>query len=291
MNSATPKWHVLTFPIIAGLDELLAAYLFDRGAVGSTLADNQLAVYFPESSDIEKIATDLQRFLLDLRDSGINFPPAPITCQEIETQDWDAAWKHHFKPILISARVSVRPSWENAIATPEQIDLIIEPKQAFGTGHHATTRNMIQLLEKHLRPGMRVLDVGTGSGILAIAAVKLQPKVRVVGLDIDPVAIEAARENIYLNHAEDCVTLYVGTLAALRTPPVDLILANLQYQPLLELLADFFHYLKPEGIMLLSGLLAHEGDPLRSALERSGLRWIETREEEEWLSLAATRKT
>jgi ribosomal protein L11 methyltransferase len=291
MKSPLPKWRVLTLPLVPGLDELLAADLFNRGAVGSTQMDGELVVYFPAHSDIEKIVNGVQSFLANLRDCGINFPTSAITHQEIETQDWHSAWKQHFKPIFISEHVSVRPSWENAVATPGQIDLIIEPKQAFGTGHHATTRGMIQLLEKYLQPGMRGIDVGTGSGILAIAAAKLQPNVRIIALDIDPVAIEAARENISLNHVEDCVTLYAGTFAAISTPPVDLILANLQYQPLLELLAVFYQNLKPEGILLLSGLLANEGDPLRSALERSGLRCLEIREEEEWLSLAATRKT
>ncbi|MDZ7344594.1 MAG: 50S ribosomal protein L11 methyltransferase, partial [candidate division KSB1 bacterium] len=291
MNSSTPKWHALTLPLVPGLDELLAAYFFERGAVGSTQGDGQLAVYFPEPCDIEKIAEELRKFLAALRDTEMNVPPEKISHHVIETQDWHSAWKQHFKPIFISERVSVRPSWENPIAAPGQVDLIIEPKQAFGTGHHATTRRMIRLLEKYLRPGMRGIDVGTGSGILSIAAVKLQPNVRLIALDIDPVAIEAARENICLNRVEDCITLYVGTLADLSSPRVDLILANLQYQPLVELLAEFYQDLKPEGILLLSGLLAHEGNSLQSALERSGLRCLEIQEEEEWLSLAATRKT
>jgi ribosomal protein L11 methyltransferase len=183
----------------------------------------------------------------------------------------------------------IRPSWEAAVAlAPGQIEIIIDPKQAFGTGHHATTRSMVQLLEKYLQSGTRVIDVGTGTGILAIAAAKLQPNVQVVALDTDPIAVEAACENINLNHVQDCIKLYTGSLAALRVQPVDLILANLQHQTLLPLLADFSSRLSRSGALLLSGLLVQESESIRSALESSGLQCIETRTEEEWLTLAAT---
>jgi ribosomal protein L11 methyltransferase len=147
---------------------------------------------------------------------------------------------------------------------------------------------MVRTLEKYLRPGMCVIDVGTGTGILAIAVAKLQPNVRVVALDTDPVAVDAAQENICLNHVTDCVKLYAGPVATLQTQPVDLILANLQYQPLVELLADLAQRLKAKGVLLLSGLLAHEGESIQKNLEHAGMRCIEIRKEEEWLTLAAT---
>jgi ribosomal protein L11 methyltransferase len=272
----------------SGLDELLSAYLFDQGAVGITQSEDQVLVYFSEPCDLGQIESELQRFLARLRAGGINLPAITIARQQIEAQDWHSAWKRHFKPIFISERVLVRPSWETAMMAPGQIEIIIDPKQAFGTGHHATTRSMMQMLEKYLRAGMHVIDVGTGTGILAIAAAKLQPNVSVIALDSDPVAIEAAQENICLNHVQDCVKLYAGTPEALQPLPVDLILANLQYPMLLPLQADFSRRLKKEGILLISGLLEHEGEPMQQALAGFGLRVIETRKEEEWLTLAAT---
>jgi ribosomal protein L11 methyltransferase len=293
MNHTPLTWHVLSIPIVPGLDELLAAFLFERGAVGNAQIGERLRVYFPASRNLGKIVDDLQTFLAQLRAGGperpgINLPAIAITQEQIEAQDWHSAWKRHFKPIFISERVLVRPSWEPATLAPGQIEIIIEPKQAFGTGHHATTRSMIQLLEKYLRPGMRVLDVGTGTGILAIAAAKLQPGTRVIAADTDPVAIAAAQENISLNRVQNCVKLYTGSLEALQRQPADLILANLQHQTLLALLPDFAQRLKIEGILLISGLLEHEGESIQSALEHSGLRCIEIRKEEEWLTLAAT---
>jgi ribosomal protein L11 methyltransferase len=289
MKPLPQAWQVISLHPGAGLDEILSALLFDRGAVGTQQMEDRLLVYFPEPCESAKIANDLQTFLAQLRAGGVKLPEITITHQQIAAQDWHSAWKRYFKPIFISERVLIRPSWEAAVAlAPGQIEIIIDPKQAFGTGHHATTRGMVQLLEKYLRPGMRAIDVGTGSGILAIAAAKLQPDVRVVALDTDPIAVEAAYENINLNRVQDCVKLYTGPLAALRMQQVDLILANLQHQTLLPLLADFSSRLPKRGVLLLSGLLIQESESIRSALESSGLQCIENRIEEEWLTLAAT---
>ncbi|MGH7452842.1 MAG: 50S ribosomal protein L11 methyltransferase [bacterium] len=288
MKHDSPTWQVLSLHPGLGLDEMLAALLFNLGAVGTHQMEDRLLVYFPEPCESTKIANDLQTFLAQLRAGGMKLPEITITHRQIEAQDWHSAWKRYFKPIFISERVLVRPSWEAAVAlAPDQIEIIIDPKQAFGTGHHATTRSMVQLLEKYLRPDTRVIDVGTGTGILAIAAAKLQPDVQVVALDTDPIAVEAACENINLNHVQDCVKLYTGPLAALRKQPVDLILANLQHQTLLPLLADFSSRLPRGSVLLLSGLLVHESESIRSALESSGLQCIEIRTEEEWLTLAA----
>ncbi|MCI0698728.1 50S ribosomal protein L11 methyltransferase [candidate division KSB1 bacterium] len=288
MKPPPQAWQVLSFHPGLGLDEMLAALLFDLGAVGTQQMEDHLLVYFPEPCESTKIANDLQTFLAQLRAGGMNLPEIAATHRQIEAQDWHSAWRRYFKPIFISERVLIRPSWEAAVAlAPGQIEIIIDPKQAFGTGHHATTRGIVQLLEKYLRPGMRVIDVGTGTGILAIAAAKLQPGVQVVALDTDSVAVEAAYENINLNRAQECVKLYTGPLAALRVQTVDLILANLQHQTLLPLLADFSSRLSRGGVLLLSGLLVQESESICLALESSDLQCIETRTEEEWLTLAA----
>ncbi len=290
MMPSPQTWQVLSLHPGAGLDEILSAPLFDLGAVGTQQIEDRLLIYFPEPCEIAKIESDLQNFLAQLRAGGISLPPITMARERIEAQDWHSAWKRHFKPIFISARVLVRPSWEAAVAlAPGQIEIIIDPKQAFGTGHHATTRSMVQMLEKYLRPGMRAVDVGTGTGILAIAAAKLASNVQIVAFDTDPIAVEAAFENINLNRVQDCVKLYTGPLAALRVQTVDLILANLQYHPLLSLLADFAPRLQRNGVLLLSGLLVQEGESIRPALENVGMQCIETRTEEEWLTLAAVK--
>lgn len=287
MKPAPQSWQIFSLHPGLGLDEILAALLFDLGAVGTHQIEDRLRIYFPEPCEIERIKNALQAFLVQLRAGGMNLPEIAITHRQMAAQDWHPAWKRYFRPIFISARVLIRPSWEAAVAlAPGQIKIIIDPKQAFGTGHHATTRSMVQLLEKYLRPGMRAIDVGTG--ILAIAAAKLQPDVQVMALDTDPIAVEAACENINLNHVQNCIKLYAGPLAALRMQPVDLILANLQHQTLLPLLADFSSRLPRGGVLLLSGLLVQESESIRSALESCGLQCIETRTEEEWLTLAAT---
>jgi len=271
----------------AALEEMLVAYLFERGAVGTQQIEDRLLAYFPEPCDAVAIAGGVQNFLEQLRAGGIDLPKFAITHEPLAAQDWHSAWKKYFKPFLISPRVLIRPSWETAALAPGQIEIVIDPKQAFGTGHHATTRSMLRLLEKYLRPAMRVIDAGTGTAILAIAAAKLRPGVRVVAFDNDPLAVEAAQENIQLNRVADCIKLYTGTLAALNVPPVDLILANLQHLTLLELLPEFAAVLKREGVMLLSGLLTHEGESIKAAAQRLGLQCLEIQPEEEWLTIAA----
>jgi ribosomal protein L11 methyltransferase len=260
--------------------------LFDRGAVGTQQLEDRLLAYFPEPCEIESIESGVRAYLARLRAGGMQLPTITMAHERIVAQDWHSAWKRHFKPFLVSARILIRPSWESAALAPGQIEIVIDPKQAFGTGHHATTRSMLLMLEKYLQPGMRVIDVGTGTGILAIAAAKLQPGVQIVALDNDPIAVAAAQENIHLNLVPDCIKLYAGSLAALRVPPVDLILANLQQPILSALLPDFSSLLKRDGVLLMSGLLETEGESIKLASQRVGLACLEIRQEEEWLTLA-----
>ncbi|MCG3119471.1 MAG: Ribosomal protein L11 methyltransferase [bacterium] len=287
MKSPAPQaWQILSLRPSFGLEEILTAHFFELGAVGTHQLEERLLVYFPEPCAIESLANNVQAFLEQLRAGGMPVPTITMAHEQIAAQDWHSAWKKFFKPFFISEHVLIRPSWETAALAPGQIEIVIDPKQAFGTGHHATTRSMLRLLEKYLRAGMRVIDAGTGTGILAIAAAKLQAGVRVVAFDNDPLAVEAALENIHLNQAQDCIKLYAGTLGALQVPPVDLILANLQYHTLVELLPDFAQLLKRAGVLLLSGILASEGESIQAAVRRAGLAGREILQDEEWLTIA-----
>jgi len=287
MKNHPQSWQILALHPAHDLEEILTAYLFELGAVGTHQSEDRLLVYFPEPCEIAPIENAIQAFLAQLRAGGINLPPLIMTRERLAAQDWHSAWKRYFKPFLISDRILIRPSWETAALASGQIEIVIDPKQAFGTGHHATTRCMLRMLEKYLRPGMSVIDVGAGTGILAIAAAKLQPGVQIIALDNDPIAVEAAQENIHLNRVQDCIKLYAGPLAALRLQAVDLILANLQHHILVELLPDFAQFLKRDGMLLMSGILEHEGASIKSAAERMGLACLEIRQEGEWLTVAA----
>jgi len=289
MKSSPQSWQMFVLRPGVTLEEMLAAHLFERGAVGTQQIEDRLLAYFPEPCEVEAIVHDLRVYLNQCRAGGMVLPEITITHELIAAQDWHSAWKKYFKPFLVSPRVLIRPSWETAALASGQIEIVIDPKQAFGTGHHATTRSMLRLLEKYLRPAMRVIDAGTGTAILAIAAAKLQSEVRVVAFDNDPLAGEAAQENIQLNRVAAWVKLFTGTLAALRMPPADLILANLQHLTLLELLPELAAALKHDGVMLLSGLLAQEGESIKSAAQRLGLQCLEIQQEEEWLTIAVSR--
>jgi ribosomal protein L11 methyltransferase len=156
---------------------------------------------------------------------------------------------------------------------------------AFGTGTHETTRGCLEMLEKYWRGGS-LLDVGTGTGILAIAAVKLRPGSRVVGFDLDPEAIEVALENAAINGVADEIEIEVNKLGSYHGQEFDLVLANLTADALITLSPEFPHVLKPQGALIISGVLLEQTDDVRAALESHNLSVIEMKPDGEWITMA-----
>lgn len=201
-------------------------------------------------------------------------------------EDWAETWKRGLAPRAVTDRILVRPSWTPAPTGSPPIEIVIDPGMAFGTAEHGTTRGCLRLLDRVVRAGDRVLDVGAGSGILAIAAARLGASA-VVAIEADALACEALRENLALNGVEGrvrCVEAMVGPddLAALG--PVAGVVANIESGPLMALMAGFVRALAPGGWLVLSGIMAHEWATVRAAAEREGLRLREVDEDGEWRS-------
>jgi len=237
------------------LDPLLPE-LFDRGARGLEEKEGEVLAYFPEKVPL----------------------PFPGSWEKAPDEDWLSAWKRDLKPVT-AGRFWVGAPWHDPPGDGI-IPIAIEPGMAFGTGHHETTRMALKALSEAVAPGMRVLDLGTGSGVLAIAAAKLGA--RVLALDIDPEAVRAAKENAAKNEAE--VEVKKGSLAA-APGPFDLIVANL-YAELHQAFAPAYaERLAPGGRLLVTGILKDRAEATKKALKDAGLELLDEAQEGEWVLL------
>jgi ribosomal protein L11 methyltransferase len=179
----------------------------------------------------------------------------------------------------------VKPSWRRYDALAGETIIEIDPGMAFGTGTHPTTVMCLQLIEERLRPGMRFLDVGTGSGILMIAAAKLGAW-QVTGVDNDPLAVEVARRNLGANQiARDTAEVLTGSLVAEIDGRFDLVAANILAEVIVTLAADLSAVLKPQGRVICSGIIRSKQAEVLAALEAAGLAQLECRCQEEWVAV------
>lgn len=204
----------------------------------------------------------------------------------VPAQDWNETWTRSVKPLRIG-RLVIRPSWEPVALGPHEIEIILDPKQAFGTGHHATTRMLLEWLQEQIHGGERVLDVGSGSAILAMASVSLGAT-SALGVEIDQVAVDCAEDYVIQNGLTDRVEILCGTLAevshesAMRT---DLVLANLDRQTILSLAGELAHYACSGARLVLSGLLVEQEAEIVDRFSDLRLACLERREEEGWVAL------
>lgn len=268
--------------IIADVDagELLSM-LDDPAATGAWQDDGVIHVYWPADRWTSETLLALKQALSSLGSEEA------ITVGRLPGQDWNAEWARSVKPLRVGRRFVIRPSWEEVALGPGEIELVIDPKQAFGTGHHATTQLLIEWLEEVVNGGETVLDVGTGSGILAMTALRLGAA-RALGIDSDPVAIDCAREYAVVNGFGVEMDLRTATLEELREPEprgFDLVLANLDRGTLVESAALLTRCLARGARLFVSGLLAVQKDKVAGAFAAVGAYVQEQREREGWLAL------
>lgn len=268
------------------LQECISNFLFELGALGLEETEKGLKVYFPSEYNQEWLENELKQYLHSL---GLSKPIFQFRI--IPSQNWGEEWKAYFKPIRIGKHIVVKPPWENFVPSPDTIVIDIMPKMAFGTGTHETTQLCIEFLEKCLQPGMEVLDIGTGSGILAITAIQLGAK-KVDAIDVEKEATENAMENARLNHVEDKIQIHLASLENLPPTTYDLILANLERKTILHLLPQLHFYAKPSTLLILSGILKEEKSIISNALKSTPFHPIQFKTKKEWISIVAQwRKT
>lgn len=274
-------YHQFTIRLAEKLHDPLIRVLHDAGSLGVIEADDSVIAYFPlsvERSSVEAALAIAGSLLADASGrEAVTFEHALLA-----DQDWNTDWKKNFPPVDIGQRFSSRPPWATAAAG--RIPLIIDPGMAFGTGHHETTRSCLVLMERFSEEirRERFLDVGTGTGLLAVAALKLGFRA-VEAIDTDPLAIEAAKHNLQLNGAES-IALIEGEIG-LVSGAYDMIAANLISGTLVHLAEDIASRIAGGGIAILSGILAGQEPEVIAAMERAGLLLREALRDGKWVTL------
>jgi ribosomal protein L11 methyltransferase len=287
----------IRLPAFGVTEEGLSDFLFSEGATGLVTEDRPrdraailIRASFPPELPVALFLERLGRYQQALADLGFPVADGQVEVHRLPIEDWGQNWKRHFTPLPVGQRLIIAPPWERGPFPQDRLLLRIEPAMAFGTGHHVTTRMCLETLEERLASwagehGPSVLDVGTGTGILAIAAAALGAR-RIVALDTDPEACAAVKHNVGLNGMEGRIQASCGRIGDLEPGlRFDLILANLDTKTLCPLFGALRERLAPGGGVIVSGVLVEDKARVRTAAGAAGHRLAAHRAEDGWLCL------
>jgi ribosomal protein L11 methyltransferase len=249
-----------------------------------------IKAYLPVNSFLGETVEEIKQAINNLLLYDIDIGKNKITISEVNEEEWATAWKKYYNPVKISEKFTIVPTWE--VYEPVSSDeLIIEldPGMAFGTGTHPTTVMCIQALEKYVRPGDMVIDVGTGSGILSIAAAMLGAK-SVRALDLDPVAVDSAKLNVKLNKVQHIVTVSQNNLLDHIDERANIIVANILAEIILRFVDDAYRLLEKDGYFITSGIIQAKKQEVKDGLTAAGFVIEETLVMEDWVAFIAKKR-
>ena len=297
--------------------DLIANILMELGAAGTEIDDPSLVnedidaglwdytdlpraedtetvtvrAYLPEDARLESSLLALAERIAALRHAGAVLGAGTISHSFVADEDWAETWKAYIHTEKIGERIVVRPTWEEYTPSADEIVIELDPGAAFGTGAHATTAMCLRWLEHLVSPGMRVYDVGCGSGILAVAAAKLGAG-EVIAMDYDPVAVSVAEENIRQNNAHNVVACESDLLSACEgAAPAELITANIIADVIIRLFAQLDRHLAPGGTLLASGIIDDRIADVEHAAAEHGFTVLDMTCEKEWAAMIIRRAT
>ncbi|MED3548931.1 50S ribosomal protein L11 methyltransferase [Cytobacillus praedii] len=249
-----------------------------------------IKAYLPENSFLAENVEEIKEAINNLVLYNIDIGKNDVSISEVNEEEWATAWKKYYHPVKISERFTIVPTWEDY--TPVSSDeLIIEldPGMAFGTGTHPTTVMCIQALERTVKAGDKVVDVGTGSGVLSIAAAMLGAE-KVTALDLDEVAVNSARLNIELNKVHHAVDVKQNNLLDGVEPGADIVVANILAEVILRFTGDVSSTVKQDGYFIASGIIQPKKQEVKEAMIDAGFEIAETLQMEDWVAIIGKRK-
>ncbi len=298
------NWKKISITTSEECSDLAASVLLDAGASGVELSGGSVPEATNDEYALPEAATEwvavsayygeegfdalLEAVKLRLNEVFEEAGVPEVSVETVADTDWNENFRKNFTAFRAAGRFVVKPSWEEYNATDEDIVLEIDPGMAFGTGDHESTRMCLELLQRYMSPGVDVMDVGTGSGILGIAAMKLGAK-RVLAMDYDPVCVTVARENAQANG----VAIQVRQSDLLKNAdgaPYDIVLANIVADILMRLNKDIGGYLIDNGIYILGGIIEERLDEVLASLQAGGFDILETLSMKDWRAVAARKR-
>lgn len=242
--------------------------------------------YLVEDSSLGERAREIRERVKELPKYGLNIGKGEIIMNTVSDTDWANSWKKYYKPTHIGKNLVIKPSWEAYEPKANEIAIELDPGMAFGTGTHETTVMCLELLEKYIKKGLEVIDIGCGSGILSIACGKLGAS-KVLAIDKDEVAVKVARENIKRNSLSSTITVQTGDKLKNVEEKADIIIANIIADVIIDLSYDVPLHLKEGGVFLASGIIKDRKLSVREALEKNGFDLVQESEKGEWVALVA----
>ncbi len=315
------KWYEITIHTTEEAVEIISNFLHEIGVDGVSIEESgtlnkirdtsygqlydhplndipegeaEIRGYFPNKNEfeMEEIKNKLTQSTQGLKAFDINIGKAQITYKEVYEEDWANEWKQYFKPVRVSERVVIKPTWETYEVKVHDLVIELDPGMAFGTGTHETTALCLRTIEEVLSPGDGVIDVGTGSGILAIAAAKLGAR-HVLAIDLDPVAVHSATENVQLNQLSKQITVIQSDLLQILqwnhqlNHQVHLVIANILADVIISFVQDVYDVLLPGGKYITSGIIRSKEGIVLEALTEVGFHIVNRYYENDWVAIVA----
>lgn len=242
--------------------------------------------YLQESENlidkIELIKQNVEKIPQYNLDKGLG----EVTTSEIYERDWSESWKKYYKPKKIGKRIVIKPTWEKYEKEDNDIIIELDPGMAFGTGTHETTMMCVRQLERYVKQGDTVFDIGCGTGILAIAAAKLGAR-KCIGIDLDETSVKVAKENVMNNKVEDVVEIRNGNLLDIIKGKANIIVSNIIANVIIQLAQEIGNFLSDDGVFVASGILLDKVDEVKNALEEQGMEIIHEEVMGEWVCIVS----